>query len=650
MTLRSVANFFEEARRRRVYVSVVAYVVVAAGLIEVAEPLTDALMLPHWTPRLVTILLILGLFPVLVLSWIFDIGTSGVKRTPAVVAGGGKSGGLPRVLNRDTILPRFPVRRPKRVMPAHDGASEAPVDPARVRKVALGHMRHELRTPVNGILGYTEMVLEEVDDPAITEDLNRIRKAGHELLVRVDELLAPDALGGAGERELSTFGARVRADLRTPLNAITGYVEIVMKAASEAGRDDLQGDLARIRAAAGSLLEVTEDIVKIATSTMGDGSGRPGTLDRSSELARHVLARIQSLESRKSGEGLGGDGRILVVDDNAMNRDLLCRGLARAGYMVAEAESGEDALELIADQSFDVILLDVIMPGLDGVETLQRIRSDERFDDTPVIMLSSLDEIDSVIRCIEIGAEEYLVKPVPPPLLAARMATNVELRTMRTLGRAYHDRIETDEAFIDALLGGTFPSAFRERIRAGERDVEEHYPEATALCCVFGRGGNAVPEIRSLYARVEALAADHGVELTLWRPKMFVALADPVGEEGRHARIVGDFANSLKGLLTSSSGQVDPVPFRIGVHTGSASAGVVGLDRFRFELWGEAVELAEGVALQAPASMVLVTPPTRTVLADSFLFKPRGIVELEGHGQMRVFFLTGPSDHRAAQA
>ncbi len=129
-------------------------------------------------------------------------------------------------------------------------------------------------------------------------------------------------------------------------------------------------------------------------------------------------------------------GSILVVDDDRVNRMLLAKALELDGHDVRLAEDGTVGLELLAAQRADVVLLDVVMPGLDGMTVLQRIRDDDALRDVPVIMVSALDDFDSVIRCIELGAEDYLSKPFDPVLLRARVNAALNKTRLQDLERA----------------------------------------------------------------------------------------------------------------------------------------------------------------------------------------------------------------------
>lgn len=117
---------------------------------------------------------------------------------------------------------------------------------------------------------------------------------------------------------------------------------------------------------------------------------------------------------------------ILVVDDNEMNRDMLSRRLKRQNYEVIVAEDGEQALAMMKEKSFDLILLDIMMPNISGYDVLERLKADDETKHIPIIMISAVDDLDSVVRCIELGAEDYLFKPFNPVLLKARVGASLQ--------------------------------------------------------------------------------------------------------------------------------------------------------------------------------------------------------------------------------
>ena len=134
--------------------------------------------------------------------------------------------------------------------------------------------------------------------------------------------------------------------------------------------------------------------------------------------------------------------RILVVDDVEDNRDLLVLRLEREGYRdIAVAEDGEAALALLDEREFDLVLLDVMMPRLDGYQVLERLRAAGRLHELPIIVISAVSEIESVVRCIELGAVDYLTKPFNPVVLKARVGASLEKKRLRDEVRAHMARL-----------------------------------------------------------------------------------------------------------------------------------------------------------------------------------------------------------------
>ena len=139
------------------------------------------------------------------------------------------------------------------------------------------------------------------------------------------------------------------------------------------------------------------------------------------------------------------DPVVLVVDDNDDNRFTLSMHLETCGYSnIVSAENGREALEKMRSGPVDLVLLDIMMPVLDGYGVLEEMRSDVALRDIPVVMISALEDINSVVRCIELGATDYLTKPFNPVLLKARVDNCIEKARYRAQEVAYHERIESE--------------------------------------------------------------------------------------------------------------------------------------------------------------------------------------------------------------
>jgi len=203
-------------------------------------------------------------------------------------------------------------------------------------------------------------------------------------------------------------------DLRTPLNHIIGFSEMLIEQPPEDSEGNFVADLQKIRVAGRQMLSLINDNFQPVHS--------PGTTGRSAapsqEPADGAVPEPPSVN--------GATGFVLVVDDVENNRDVLSRQLERQGYSVATAENGRQALARLRAETFELVLLDVMMPEMDGYEVLRRLKADKALRNIPVIMISALSELDSVVRCIGMGAEDYLPKPFEPTLLKARIGACLE--------------------------------------------------------------------------------------------------------------------------------------------------------------------------------------------------------------------------------
>jgi two-component system, cell cycle response regulator len=161
-------------------------------------------------------------------------------------------------------------------------------------------------------------------------------------------------------------------------------------------------------------------------------------------------------------------GFVLVVDDDAVNRLLLSRALERDGHQVRTAANGSEALEALRDGLFDCVLLDVLMPDIDGYQVLEHIRSDPKLRRTPVIMISALEDVESVVRCIEMGAEDYLPKPFDPVLLRARIKAGLARKHLDDLEQEYLEQVGQVVVAAAAVEAGTFER--RQLDRVASRD------------------------------------------------------------------------------------------------------------------------------------------------------------------------------------
>lgn len=245
-----------------------------------------------------------------------------------------------------------------------------------------------------------------------------------------------------GPSELS----KLRHDLRTPINHILGYSELLGEDLEDQGVKNLE-DLEKMQAAARQLLGLIDRSLSDEAFHF-IGSGAPAPVAEPQEASKFITPpTTETIE-----QPARFTGHILVVDDNDENRDMLAKRLQRQGHTTSPAINGRLALEKLATEKFDLVLLDVMMPEVDGYTALCQMKADPKLRHIPVIMISALDEIESVVRCIEAGAEEYLPKPFNPTLLRARIGATLEKKAFRDQEQAYLKQIEETQQRLEAEL------------------------------------------------------------------------------------------------------------------------------------------------------------------------------------------------------
>lgn len=337
-----------------------------------------------------------------------------------------------------------------------------------------------------------------------------------------------------------------------------------------------------------------------------------------------------------SHSGPTAPGRLLIIDDNKVMRLLLTRGLEQQGHSVATAENGRCGLEMLRAERFDLVLLDIQMPEMDGVQVLECITGDRELRDIPVIMISSLDEVDGVARCIQMGAEDYLFKPPNPVLLRARIISSLEKKRLRDQQRELFRKFAAREVADDLLAKG---------FSLGGQTVQ-----ATVL----------FSDIRSFTTITESQPASVTIELLNdYYSLMFEAIN---GRGGVVNQIVGDGIMALFGAPASLENQaecavfsalemiemidlfnqqqaaMDRVEIRIGVGiaTGQVIAGYTGtMKRATYTCVGDAVNLAARLEAHTKkvGQPILIDENTRQALNKTLQVEDCGPVELQGKNQ-----------------
>ncbi|MGH8972297.1 MAG: adenylate/guanylate cyclase domain-containing protein [Acidimicrobiia bacterium] len=518
---------------------------------------------------------------------------------------------------------------------------------------AVRQLRHDLLNQVNHILGYAELLIEEAEDldagSPLVAGLGRIRSAGKEVMAAVNRVLDPS--GDLYE------GNELEAVLRGPLDQVA----------------QLAGDLARVGGE-----ETTRVLDQIA-----------GAAHRALELAAEGVGATVSVSVLPAIAGkkptssvptppvpASGRGLVLVVDDDAANRDVLARRLARLGYAVQQAENGRLALEIMATQPVDLVLLDLNMPELDGYGVLEHRHADPALRDIPAIMISASADIDSVVRCIEMGAEDHLGKPFDPVLLEARVGACLEKKRLRDQER---ELLATVSRQAEALAewNETLEARVAEQVEELERLARLRRFLSPQLADMIAKGEDIVlgthrRDIAVLFVDLSGFTAFSEIS----EPEDVMAVLSEFHEDlgqliGEFEATVGFFAGD--GLMVFWN---DPMPcpdpaeravrmavamrervaertrawrkrghdlgFAIGVSLGYATLGEIGFEgRFDYGVIGSVVNLAARLCDHAEPGQILVSQRVQLAVEDVAELEELGLVTLKGfHAPVPAFAVT----------
>jgi adenylate cyclase len=404
---------------------------------------------------------------------------------------------------------------------------------------------------------------------------------------------------------------------------------------------------------------VTQDLDRIASAAQ---ALRTMIADGVSAPPAAPLTDTQTVAIATTPARHAETGNILVVDDNAANREMLGRRLTREGHRVQTVASGPDALALLRRQPIDLVLLDVLMPEMSGYEVLQSLTADEELSGIPVVMISALDEMDSVVRCIELGAQDYLPKPFDPVLLRARIGACLEkkrlrdreamhLRELGEWNQKLEQRVQEQVALLERLgrLKRFFSPQLAELIVAGGADdpLATHRRDLT-VCFLDLRGFTAFAEtvepeevmrvLREYHAEMGRLILEH--EGTLERftgDGMMIFFNDPVpvpNAAERTVRMALAMRRRVAEMIGSWRSMGYELGLGIGIAQGYATIGAIGYEgRWDYGAIGTVTNLAARLCGEAKPGQILVSK--RLLAATGELFEVASVGELTLKGLHR---------------
>lgn len=493
----------------------------------------------------------------------------------------------------------------------------------RVWRAWFAATRQELRAPADVLVRLSASLKEDIPagaPPRLTEAAANIHTRSLQLQeqVTIFQTFDPDRAPFDENQEKI-----VRHDVRGHAAYIIGMCQLWMKQAQRFDLGALIPRLNELASAAGHIVTLLDKLVSFSRaddSTTAEVAG-------SAEVLRYMDAMPASQER----------GDLLVVDDNRYNREFMADLLISQGHRVATAADGEEALRLVADQPFDLILLDVLMPGMTGFGLLERLKDSEDWRHIPVIMVSALEDENGVVNCIARGAEDYLTRPVSPTLLRARIGAGLEKKRLR-------DREVAHLVRIDQLLHALFPPEVVTELKETSSVRPKRFDHVgvmfldvvgfTAFCdSRRDQPEEVVNSLQKHHLAFERIARAHGVQKIKTVGDAFLGVAGLLRPCPKPVRTLVECGREM---IQAARANTPSWEVRVGIHVGSVVAGVLGETQYSFDLWGDTVNTAARMETAARIGSITLSAEAWQEIAVGAVGQPRDVA-VRGKGVMEVF-------------
>ncbi len=365
-------------------------------------------------------------------------------------------------------------------------------------------------------------------------------------------------------------------------------------------------------------------------------------------------------------------GTILIVDDSLNNLSLLERILSRKGYKVALASSGKLALDSVNATQPDLILLDIMMPGMDGYEVCSSLKSSDRTRGIPIIFLSALVEVSNKVKAFNAGGVDYITKPFEAVEVVARVENQLRFRQLELQliekNQMYRREIAfREEAEIEArlllettkfqkeqieeLLLNILPKPIAERLQDGQSIIADSFSDVSVLFAdLVGftnfasqkSAAETVKVLNQIFSEFDQLSLQHGLEKIKTIGDAYMVVGGLPEPQENHAEAIAQMALDMQASVTRFNAKNNySFSLRIGINIGGVVAGVIGLTKFSYDLWGDTVNVAHRMESNGISGKIQVTAAVYERLKDKFSFKVRGAIEIKGKGEMIVYLLLG---------
>ena len=520
-------------------------------------------------------------------------------------------------------------------------------------QIILKNIKHDLINPINAMIGYSELILDTLDEVggrALKRDIQSIYHSSTAILAIIQELFS-DKTKTSNDIGSVILNEDLHYSIRTPLSNIVGLSELILEdtvTVTDLDLQDIQDSVSKINQAGKRLLKLINDLSKYSDLSNSDLMESYYT---DLYLKESSIRNFQFNTEVKIPDKIG---TILIVDDESANLDIIDKILQQSNHKTFTAESGEEALKILKKESakIDLILLDLIMPEVNGMDLLKTLKDDNNTYHIPVIMLSALDEIDTIVECISMGADDFLIKPVNRILLHARLNNALEKKYFHDKEIKYQKQIKIEQEKSDKLLLNILPESIAERLKNGESLIADDFEDSTVLFADLAgftklsstiSATDVVMQLNSIFSLFDGLLIKYSLEKIKTIGDCYMLAGGLPKPDKNHAysvaRMALEMLDIIKEINTKSN---QTLKVRIGINSGPVAAGVIGKEKFIYDLWGDTVNVASRMETFGSNSKIHVSANTYLQLKDYYNFTKRDKINIPGKGTMQTYFLNSP--------
>jgi class 3 adenylate cyclase/CheY-like chemotaxis protein len=344
--------------------------------------------------------------------------------------------------------------------------------------------------------------------------------------------------------------------------------------------------------------------------------------------------------------------RLLIVDDSITNLSILKTILHHEIFELTLVKSGNAALDAVADHAPDIVLLDIVLPDIDGYEVCKEIKSLEETQEIPVIFMSGLNDTQAIVKGFEAGGADYVIKPFQKAEIIARLKFHYELYNIRRQQHKYIAQVQHEREKSDQLLRSILPEAIADRLKKGEGIIADGLPNVSVLFAdivgftkLSARVGpkELVEMLNVVFSAFDTLTEQHGLEKIKTIGDAYMVAGGLLDSRTDHIAAMAELGLQMTQEIERCSEFLGAdLKIRIGLHCGEATAGVIGQNKFAYDIWGDTVNTASRMESHGEAGRVHCSATVYEALKDSkdsFAFEERGEMEIKGKGMMRTYFI-----------